>query len=70
MQVAEQLIPELAAKAGRNAYRTTLKQTGAVTVKASNGQMVERKRDGSFTVIKSLAVDKRVKPGTVLKRIS
>ena len=47
---------------------TTLKQTGAVTVKTSNGQLIERKRDGTFTVIKDLPLGKRVKPGTVLKR--
>ncbi len=69
MQMAEQRIPALAAKAGRDAYWTTLRQTGAVTVKASNGQVVERKRDGSVTVIKTLAIGKRVKPGTVLKRV-
>lgn len=69
MQIAERRIPELAAKAGHDAYWATLRQTGAVTVKMNNGQMVERKRDGSVTVIKMLPVGKRVKPGTVLKRI-
>ncbi|KQR50407.1 hypothetical protein [Acidovorax sp. Leaf160] len=70
MQMAEQRIPELAAKAGHQAYRTTLEQTGAVIVKTSNGQVVERKRDGSVILIKTLALGKRVKPGTVLKRSS
>jgi hypothetical protein len=69
MQIAEQRIPQLAAKAGHAAYRTALEQTGAVTVKTSSGQMVERKLDGSFTVIKDLPMGKRVKPGTVLKRV-
>lgn len=69
MQIAERRIPQLAAKAGHDAYLTTLKQTGAVTVKTSNGQLVERKRDGSFTVIKDLPLGKRVKPGTVLRRV-
>jgi protein PhnA len=69
MQIAERRIPELAAKAGHAAYHAALKQTGAVTVKTSRGQMVERKRDGSFTVIKDLPVGKRVKPGTVLTRV-
>ena len=68
MQIAERRIPRLAAKAGHDAYMTTLKQTGAVTVKTSNGQLIERKRDGTFTVIKDLPLGKRVKPGTVLKR--
>jgi hypothetical protein len=70
MQIAERRIPELAAKAGRDAYKTTLELTGAVTVKTSKGQMVERKRDGSFTVIKDLPLGKRVKLGTVLKRVT
>lgn len=69
MQIAERRIPELAAKAGFDAYRTTLKQTGGVTVKTSTGQVVERRRDGSVTVIMNLPVGKRVKPGTVLKRV-
>ena len=68
MQIAERRIPGLAAKAGHDAYRATLKQTGAVTLKTSNGQLIERKRDGTFTVIKDLPLGKRVKPGTVLKR--
>jgi protein PhnA len=69
MQIAERRIPELAAKAGHDAYRATLKQTGAVIVKTSSGQVVKRKLDGSVTVIKDLPVGKRVKPGTVLKRV-
>ena len=69
MQSAERRIPELAAKAGFDAYRMTLKQTGGVTVKTSTGQVVERRRDGSVTVIMNLPVGKRVKPGTVLKRV-
>jgi hypothetical protein len=69
MQIAERRIPELAAKAGHEAYRETLKRTGAVTVKTASGQMVERKLDGSVTVIKDLPLGKRVKPGTVLRRV-
>lgn len=69
MQIAERRIPELAARAGHEAYRATLRRTGAVTVKTANGQMVERKLDGSVTVIKALPVGKRVKPGTILKRV-
>lgn len=69
MQIAERRIPELAAKAGHEAYWNTLRHTGAVTVKTASGQIVERKRDGSVTVIKDLPVGKRVKPGTVLKRV-
>jgi protein PhnA len=69
MQSAERRIPALAAKAGHDAYRAALEHTGAVIVKTSRGQMVERKRDGSFTVIKDLPVGKRVKPGTVLTRV-
>lgn len=69
MRIVERRIPQLAAKAGHDAYWATLKQTGAVIVKTSTGQMVERKRDGSITVIKDLPIGKRVKPGTVLKRV-
>jgi hypothetical protein len=69
MQMVERRIPALAAKAGHEAYRTTLEQTGAVTVKTSSGQVVRRDRDGSVTVIKSLPVGKRVQPGTVLRRV-
>ncbi len=69
MQIAERRIPALAAKAGHEAYRTTLQQTGAVTVKTSNGQVVKRELDGRVTVIKSLPVGKRVQPGTVLRRV-
>jgi len=69
MRIAEGRIPKLAAKAGHEAYWTTLKLTGGVTLKMSNGQMVERKIDGSVKVIKNLPVGKRVKLGTVLKRV-
>ena len=69
MQIAEKRIPAIAAKAGHDAYWATLRRTGAVTVKTANGQVVERRRDGSVTVIMDLPVGKRVKPGTVLKRV-
>lgn len=69
MQIAEKRIPAIAAKAGHDAYRATLLRTGAVTVKTANGQVVERKLDGSVTVIMALPVGKRVKRGTVLKRV-
>lgn len=68
MQMAEKRFPELAAKAGYEAYKTTLSVTGAVVVKTSKGQIVERRADGTSTVIKTLPVGKRVKRGTVLKR--
>ena len=44
------------------------KVSGAVVVKASQDQVVERRSDGSVKVIQSLAIGKRVKPGAVLKR--
>jgi protein PhnA len=69
MRIAERRIPAMAPKAGHDAYLATLRRTGAVTVKTSRGQMVERKRDGSVTVIKDLPVGKRVKRGTVLRRV-
>ncbi|SDO49891.1 hypothetical protein SAMN04489708_10152 [Paracidovorax cattleyae] len=70
MQIAERRIPEMAAKAGHEAYRAALRSTGAATVKTASGQVVERRSDGSVTVIKDLPVGKRVKPGTVLKRVA
>lgn len=69
MQIAERRIPTMAAKAGHDAYWTTLRDTGAVTVKTANGQVVERMLDGSVTVIKNMAIGKRVKPGTILRRV-
>ena len=69
MKIAEMRFPELAAKSGHEAYKTTLSQTGAVVVKTSQGQLVERRSDGTFTVIKRLSVGKRVKTGAVLKRV-
>lgn len=69
MQIAERRIPAIAAKAGHDAYWNTLRHTGAVTVKTASGQVVERKLDGSVTVLMNLPVGKRVKPGTVLKRV-
>lgn len=68
MLAAERRIPELAAKSGQAAYRQALAVTGAVVVKTSNGQVVERKSDGSTTLLKSLPAGKRVKVGLVLTR--
>lgn len=69
MQMAERSFPKLAAKSGHEAYKATLHSTGAVVVKTSQDQMVERRSDGSFTVIKDLPAGKRVKPGVILKRV-
>ncbi|RMX08171.1 hypothetical protein D8I35_03390 [Corticibacter populi] len=69
MRIAERRILVAAAQAGHEAYWNTLRQTGAVTVKAASGEIVERKRDGSVKVIKHLSIGKRVKPGTILKRV-
>ena len=68
MQIAERRFPELAAKSGHKAYKTTLSETGAVVVKTSQCQIVERRSDGTFTVLKHQSVGQRVKPGAVLKR--
>ncbi|MBB4844293.1 protein PhnA [Paucibacter oligotrophus] len=68
MLIAEQTFPELAARSGREAYKSTLSRTGAVVVKTSEGQMVERRSDGTTVLIKHLPVGKRVKLGAVLKR--
>ena len=69
MRNAESRFPELAVKSGREAYKTTLDRTGAVVVKTSQGQIVERRSDGTVTILKSLPIGKRVKPGIVLKRV-
>lgn len=68
MLAAERRFPELAAKSGRAAYKQALAKTGAVLVKTSKGMLVERKVDGTSTVIKALRPAKRVKVGLVLKR--
>lgn len=68
MQIAEQRFPELAARSGHEAYKASLHRTGAAVVKTSEGQLVERRADGSTTVLKQLSVGKRVKPGMVLRR--
>lgn len=68
MRVAERRIPELAAKSGHAAYKQALASTGAVVVKTSKGTLVERKADGTSTVIKALPPGKRVKVGLVLRR--
>ncbi len=69
MKIAERRFPQLAAKSGREAYKNTLSQTGGVVVKTSQGEIVERRSDGTFTVIKHIPVGKRVKSGAVLKRV-
>ncbi|ALV07947.1 hypothetical protein [Roseateles depolymerans] len=68
MQRAEQRIPELASKAGHAAYKTALARTGGAVVKTSQGLLVERRLDGSCTVLKQLPLGQRVQPGLVLKR--
>jgi protein PhnA len=68
MLAAERRIPELAAKSGHAAYKLALATTGAVVVKTSKGTLVERKADGTSTLIKALRPGKRVKVGLVLKR--
>ncbi len=68
MLAAERRIPGLAAKSGHAAYKQALAMTGAVVVKTSAGAVVERKADGTSTVIKALKPGKRVKVGLVLKR--
>ena len=69
MKIAEGRFPELAAKSGHEAYKTTLSRTGAVVVKTSQGAIVQRRSDGTFSVIKQMPLGKRVKSGTVLKRV-
>jgi hypothetical protein len=69
MRAAERRIPALASKSGHTAYKLALINTGAVVIKKSKGTVVERKADGTTTVIKSLPPGKRVKVGLVLKSV-
>jgi protein PhnA len=68
MQAGEDLIPELAAEAGRAAHRRALIMTGRVVMKSASGQLVERRADGQVLVIKPLPAETQVEPGLVLKR--
>ena len=68
MSTVERRFPKLAAQSGQQAYKKTLSQTGAVVVKTSNGQLIERRSDGTSAIIKHLPVGKRVKSGAVLTR--
>lgn len=69
MQIAERSFPKHAASSGHKAYKATLSLTGAVVVKTSQGQMVERRSDGTSIVIKQIPLGKRVKSGVTLKRV-
>ena len=69
MKIAEGRFPELAAKSGHEAYKVTLSKTGGVVVKTSQGELVQRRSDGTSTVIKQLPLGKRVKSGAVLTRV-
>jgi len=69
MQIAEGRFPQLAAKSGHEAYKTTLSRTGGVVVKTSQGKIVQRRSDGTSTVIKQIPMGKRVKSGAVLTRV-
>lgn len=57
--------PDLAAKSGHATYKATLSKTEAVVVKTSQRQMVDRRADGTVTVIKHLSLGQRVNPGAV-----
>ena len=70
MQIAEQSFSKNAAKSGHEACKAALSLTGAVVVKTSQGQIVERRSDGRSIVIKQMPLGKRVKSGVTLRRVN
>ncbi len=68
MQRADASIPRLAAEAGRAAYERAMSRVGLVVMKSANGQLVERRRNGTAVVIKTLPTSTPAKVGLVLKR--
>ena len=62
MSYLEKRIPELAEGAVKQAYCKTL-SSGRRVVEAVNGQLVESRPDGSFTVLKNLTAPTPVVPG-------
>ncbi|GHH50523.1 hypothetical protein [[Pseudomonas] boreopolis] len=69
MQSAEDRIPALAARAGREAHARALKQTGWVVMKSVGGLLVERRASGQDVVIKRLPDSTPASVGTILKRV-
>ena len=69
MQIAERSFSKHAAKSGHEACKAAPSLNGAVVVKTSQGQIVERRSDGTSIVIKQMPVGKRVKSGVTLRRV-
>lgn len=69
MRDAEERIPELASKAGRDAHARALQKVGKVWV-ARNAEMVELRADGTSVVVGSLPPPTRVQRGLVLVKRS
>lgn len=68
MQAAESRIPALAAQAWRAARLRALRETGAVVMKAANGDLVELQENGSVRFLKTLPPGTPVRPGQIMKR--
>ena len=70
MQIAKRSFSKHAAKSGHEACKAALSLAGAVVVKTSQGQIVERRSDGRSIVIKQMPLGKRVKSGVTLRRVN
>ena len=70
MQIAERSFSKNAAKSGHEACKAAPSLAGAVVVKTSQGQIVERRSDGTSIVINQMPLGKRVKSGVTLRRVN
>lgn len=66
MQTLENQIPNLAEGAVRQAYVQAL-ASGSTVIEVVDGQLVETRADGSFTVLQKLATPTKIKPGTKVR---
>lgn len=69
MQAAEARIPALAAQAWQAARLRALRETGAVVMKAANGDLVELQQNGTVRFLKTLPPGTPVSPGRRMTRI-
>lgn len=66
MQTLENQIPNLAEGAVRQAYVQAL-ASGSTVIEVVDGQLVETRADGSFTVLQKLATPTKIKLGTKVR---
>jgi protein PhnA len=67
MRREEERIPELAAKAGRAAHERAMQLRGKLTMVVGEN-LVEKRSDGTITVLKHIGEPAKSKPGLVLRR--